>query len=454
MRSNVFSAVFIIAAALLTPTSHAAESYLDMTLERAISVALEQNKDVTNAKEDAIKASLQITEAASAAYPSINGQWNLDRTLKQQVFVIEFPDEDGNITKNRLKVGTDHVMTLGASLTQPIWLGGKVGTALKAAKIYRNLSEETYATVQHNIVSGVATAFYTILLADEMVRITRESLDIAEKHLDNVTVLHEAGSATDYDLLRAKVNVANLKPQVIDAENNVKISLLNFKHFLGVDPDTTVTISGELSEPDTTLFDRAQPTTALKLRPDMEAARLGVDIQDKYVRIALGDFLPNLTAGTTFAYVGNFDTFKYTPEDWTPYWYATVTLSFPIFSGFRNQSKYQQAKVDYRKAQTDFRKTRDSIVIEVDESVMNLRKAVEQIESQRMNVQEAEKAVELAESLYANGKATQLEVLDAQLALEQSRTNYATTLYEGKVAEVTLKKALGIIDTDNMKGTN
>ena len=257
MRIEVFSAVFIIAAVMAAPVADAAESYLDITLERAISVALEQNKDVTNAKEDAIKANLQITEAASAAYPAINGQWNLDRTLKQQVFVIEFPDEDGIITKNRLKVGTDHVMTLGASLTQPIWLGGKVGTALKAAKIYRNLSEKTFATVQQNIVSGVATSFYTILLADEMVRITGESLDIAEKHLDNVMVLHEAGSATDYDLLRAKVNVANIRPQVIDAENNVKVSLLYFKDILGVSPDIPVTISGELTEPDTTLFRQA-----------------------------------------------------------------------------------------------------------------------------------------------------------------------------------------------------
>ena len=140
MRTEAFRAFFIIAAVLAVQVAEAAESYIDITLDRAISVALEKNKDITNAREDAVKANLQITEAASAAYPAINGQWNLDRTLKQQVFVIEFPDEDGNITKNRLKVGTDHVMTLGASLTQPIWLGGKVGTALKAAKIYRNLS--------------------------------------------------------------------------------------------------------------------------------------------------------------------------------------------------------------------------------------------------------------------------------------------------------------------------
>ena len=76
---------------------------------------------------------------------------------------------------------------------------------------------------------------------------------------------------------------------------------------------------------------------------------------------------------------------------------ANISLTFPIFSGFKNYAKYKQAKVDLSKAHTEYRKTRASIMIEVDESVMNLKKAIEQIESRRMNVREAEKAVELAE---------------------------------------------------------
>ena len=82
----------------------------------------------------------------------------------------------------------------------------------------------------------------------------------------------------------------------------------------------------------------------------------------------------------------------------------------------------------------------------------NLRKAIEQIESQRLNIEEAERAVRLAESLYTNGKATQLEVLDAQLAFEVARTNMVSYLYAGKVAEIMLKKSLGIIDIDLKEG--
>ena len=104
--------------------------------------------------------------------------------------------------------------------------------------------------------------------------------------------------------------------------------------------------------------------------------------------------------------------------------------------------------MEYLQAKTNDRRLHDAVTIEVSESVMNLRKAIEQIESQQLNVEEAEKAVFLAESLYTNGKATQLEVLDAQLALEVAKTNMVNYLFEGKVAEIMLQKNLGIINID------
>ena len=124
-----------------------------------------------------------------------------------------------------------------------------------------------------------------------------------------------------------------------------------------------------------------------------------------------------------------------------------MTLSIPIFSGLRTSSKFKQAKVDLHKAKTDYRKMYDSVIIEVREGVLNLRKAVKTIESQRMNIEAAEKALSMAESLYSNGKVTQLEVLDAQLALKVARTNMASALFEGSIAEILLKRNLGLLET-------
>lgn len=449
VKGKVLFIHFILLMAFTSQTLWAqAEGYRQLTLENAIQTALIKNRDIIIAQEEISKADYQIMEAASGALPQLHGFWDSQKVLKPLVFVIQFPDSTGKLQKNRLKVGTDYNMGFGANLTQQLYVGGKIGTALKAAKIYKNVSYETMNSIKQNVVTGVVQAFFGVLLAEEISIISQESLEQAKKHYENVRKLYEAGVATDYDLLRAKVNVSNLKPNVIEARNNIRISLLRMKEIMGLDPETTLDINGSFSEPDTKLLEMATKQVAFTNRPDLKASELTVDLYEKNIKIVKGDFLPTLTASSIFQYSGNLDELTYHASDWTPYWFATLNLSFPIFTGFKNYSKYKQAKVDHLKAKTDYRKQRDAAEIEVSEAVMNLQKTIEKIESQKLNVEEAKEAFRLAESLYTNGKVTQLDVLDAQLARDVAKNNMANALFEGKIAEISLKNSLGIIKID------
>jgi outer membrane protein TolC len=417
-----------------------------LTLREAVTAALQHNRDLRQAREEARRAEYRVAEAKSAAYPQVGGSWTLDKTLKPMVFVISFPDSTGALRKNRLKMGTNYTSSLGASLTQPLYVGGKVGAALQAARIYRRMSAETERAVRQNVVMGVMQAFNGVLLSRELEQIARAALAQAEKHLANVETRREAGVATDYDLLRARVNAANMRPRLIEAENNAQVSLLRLKEVMGVDPGTPIEVAGSFAVPDSAVLGRADAEAALRHRPDVEVNRLNIDLQDQATAIARGDFLPTLSAATTFAYTGNFDALKYRGDDWASFWNVGLSLSIPIFTGFRDLAKYRQAKVDQLKARTEFGRTRDAAIIEVRQGAMNLRKAFRQLESQELNVDEARQAVEFAERLYANGKATQLEVLDAQLAFESARTNMASALFEAAIADLALKKSLGLLD--------
>lgn len=442
----------LLLAAALSPGTAAAQAYINLTVDSAVQIALNRNEDISNAREETVRSGLRVMEATSMAYPHLNGFWDYQRVIKPMVFIIEFPDATGKMKKNRLTAGTDHSMNLGASLNQNIWLGGKVGTGLKAARIYLNMTANTLTAVEENIVAGTMQAFNGALLAAEMVGITREALAQAERHMENVRTMSNAGVATEYDLLRARVQVSNMRPQVLDAERLLNNALLALKDVMGVDPNAPITLEGKLAEPDTSLFARATEEVAVSNRADLQASRDMVDLQEKNTKIVRGDMLPSLTAGTTFQFMGNFDTFKYEADTWKPYWFAQVNLSFPIFTGMQNYSRLQQAKVDHRIAQTDYRNARNGVLIEVEENVLSLRNAMAAIESQRLTVQEAEKATEMAESRFRAGAATQLEVMDAQLALEQARTNMVNALYQGVTAEIQLRRSLGLIDIPGKRG--
>lgn len=449
MKFRIIFAGIILSAFLSVPVTWAqVQNLTGLTMQDAVSIALRTNRDVINASEEVRRADYRITEATAGAYPQINGSWGIDKNLKPQVFVISMPDSMGVMRQSRLKVGTDYQSSLGATLSQPIYVGGKVGTALKAAKIYKNISTETERDTRQNVMLGTIQAFNNAILAREQRNIAFESLTQAQRHLENVQNLRAAGSATEYDLLRARVNVANQRPTLLEAENNVHISLLRLKEVMGADPDAPIDIKGAFAVPDTTLLQSAEAEIALRNRPDVQASRMTIDLQKQAVNLARGDFLPTLSASTTYAYVGNFDRLAYHSADWNPTWTVGLNLSFPIFTGFKTYAKYKQAAVDYSEAQTTYRKTRDSVVIEVREYVMNLRKAMDQIASQQMNVEEAQRALELSENLYKNGKATQLEVLDAELALAVAKNNMTSALYSGAMAEISLRKSLGLLDTN------
>lgn len=449
MLTKVLSISALLLMALTQgPSGAAAQAYVNVDIDRAVDIALEHNRDIINSREEVTRSRLQITEAFSAALPKITSNWSLDKNLKPQVFVIQFPDSTGKLTRNRLKVGTNYQASLSTVLTQPIYVGGKVGTALKAARIYRQMSDMNLDATMDNVVAGVKTSFYGILYAREMESIAGESLEMARRHFEDVQVLHDNGRATDYDLLRAQVQVSNLAPDVVDAANQVTIAILELKNILGIDPNAAFTITGSLAAPDTTLFTAAKSGYALENRSDLQSAQLAIDLRDKAVKIARGDFLPTISASTTFMFNGNMDILKYDPLDWTRSWFAGVSVSIPIFSGLQTYSRYNQAKVDYRQAEVDYRRTRDSVIIEVEAAILNLRQAVDQIESRRLTVTEAEQAVDIAESMYANGASTQLEVLDAQLALAVARNNYAGALFDGKVAEINLEKSLGVSESN------
>lgn len=424
-----------------------------LTVDEAVAVALDGSRELVQARDDVARADSRIVEARSGALPQVNGAWNMERNLKPNVFVMSIPDSAGVMHKNRLKIGTDYTSSFGVNLTQPLYVGGKVGAALTGARVYRRLAAQTERLVRQNVIYGTLQAFYGALLARELEGIAVAAVDQAERHLANVETRRRAGAATDFDLLRARVNAANLRPGLLEAQNRTRTALLRLTQVMGVDPATPVGVRGQLAPPDTSVL-AAAAAADLTGRPDLVMAELGVKLQQQAVRIARGDFLPTLSASTTMAYNGNFDRLGYDRADWSTYWTAGLNLSVPIFSGLRSSAQYQQARLDLHRSQTEQLKARDGAAIDVQQAVMDLRQALAQMASGRLNVDEASRAVEIAEALYANGKATQLEVLDAQLALHAARTQLTQALYSGTVAEITLNKSLGRLDAAGNRKDN
>jgi outer membrane protein TolC len=331
-------------------------------------------------------------------------------------------------------------------LTQPLYVGGKVGSALKIAKIYRDYSTEKVRQVEKEIIFSAESIFYSAVLAESNLEVMKKAdrqlsynLEIAEKYFDQ-------GMISEYELLRARVEKLNIEPQLVAIESEVSLSRKRLKSFLGLPLDDKIELITDIS--DTSLTDipslDSLTTMAINNRPEIKQARLQKKGYDKAVRIARGDWLyPSLYANASYQVTASSNDFRIDERELSKSWTASLLLSIPIFDGARTIGEVRKAKVDYYQAVLNEQQIFDDIRLEVEQAYDNLNLAGKALALQRETIAQAEEGMRIADLRYESGIGTQLEVLSAQTALTQARTQFAETVYNFRLAKAALKKATG-----------
>ena len=227
---------------MLIPQLLVSQEKITLTLEDTIRLALSQNPYHLASGERVEAAKAMVREAVANFFPTLNAQGL--HTLKEKVFSLEFPDPfTGKTQKVTLDFTRDYQFSLSLSL--PLFTGGRLVSGFKQAKYNLLSTEEGARQSEHTTVFNAKTAFYGCLLANEFVKVAEEAVEVAEKHLNNVKSLYEVGMASKFDMLRSEVQVANLKPQLIKARNNMEVAKLGLKTLLGIDLSQFLEIKGE-----------------------------------------------------------------------------------------------------------------------------------------------------------------------------------------------------------------
>ena len=422
---------------------------LALTLDQAISLGLKQNLQLAIARRELRRADARIMEARSGALPmlSVDGVYTRNWLRASTVFTIEGQDSLGNLVKDTRTVefGTPNVFQAGLNLRQPLYLGGRVGAALKVAGLFSDLSHENVVSAEEGLIFRIENVFYGALLASHTIETAQTAVDLAERHLRQVEKLHAEGVAAEYDLLRAKVHVANLRPMLIEARNRSNLALEALKISTGLELSREITVQGAFEEPSEPPPERLEEIerTAQDRRSEFRQMDLQIGMLEHTIAIARGNSRPSAYLTNTYQLQWQVDEFRLDREDISDSWMTGILIQIPIFDGWRTRAMVRQAQVDLQQANDRRRLLGDQVRLEVREAMSARREAWEKIVSQRMTVEQAARGLKIAEVRYENGIATQLEVLDVQLALTQARMNHLSALYEYSIAQVNLRRATG-----------
>jgi outer membrane protein TolC len=404
-----------------------------ITREEALKIALAMNKDIQKAREYKNSVEGRYVEERSAALPqlTLNGWISRDRddSLKN-LFQGLFPPES-------------ETRTASVGLSQALYTFGRIGAAIRAAKIGLATAEDQLRIFQQAALRDVSTAFDDVLLAKEFYALAVQNLEQKVRHLDEARRKYAAGTATDYDVLAAEVAVENARPETIRQENVIAVTRERLRFLLGIEGQE-VDVTGTLETPVSPYPPYEEGVEiAWKNRPDLADLQKRAGISAELVKIYAAGDKPRVDLKASYGWkdINYIDVARGDGQVWS----AGIFLTFPFFDGLRSRGKTAQAKSDLRSLKIDEAKLKDSIALQVRDALNACREAEEIVKALSGTVRRAERVLHMAEKGYEYGVKTKLEVDDAQLSVIEAKGNLAKARRDYSVARVTLDWVMGTI---------
>ena len=451
MTRHKFSKRLLLLSAALTmfmSQSALAGETVELNLEDAMQRAFNTNPAITIAGYERDSARASYNAARNSRWITIEGSHvtrrggNDDNQYTVGGWVAK--DETHNkyvAAQNRGKlIGNSHSNTLTASM--PIYTGGKLNGAIKQAKAGYLISEQGLQKAYNDMRSTVTNGYFDMLQADNMQKLGRESVDRLADHLKNVEAQYEVGVVAKVDVLRSQVELANAKQSLIKAENAYQIAEANLNKIVGLPMDTQLKLDNILVY---TPYDNDMQYCldyAAKHRPELEQAKQQVEAAKGALRVAISGHMPQVAA--TASQNWNNNNGKNWPGDDNGNWYVGVSVNMNIFDSGVTTSKIHGAEADLAKAHETYRDTVDAVNLDVRSNYLNLREAEKRIDTTKLAVSQAEEDYRIAQLRYMNGVGTNTDVLDAQVALTDAKTNYLQALYDYNTCKTDLETAIGV----------
>jgi outer membrane protein len=446
-----------------------------LTLEQSVARAIANGQEVGLARTQVQAAHEQTRLVRAEALPQISGNVGYVRTFASPFSGGGFklpdslkfsPDSLASVAdrlryleKNapnaglgglgslfgNLPFGQKNAYTATLSGSQSLFSGGKLGAGLKIAHELEESAKLGLDEQMAEVELQVRIAYFRAHLAQQLVTISREALDQATRFLATARLRLEAGEASELEVLRAEVSLANLRPQLVQATNAADVATLDLKRLINVPLDRSVKLVTPLEIPSVRVWadsarDEAQ---ALANRGVIRVAERQVTIREQEVRVARADFLPSLKLNFAFGKLiypsGAFSL----NQPWRSDASAGLVMSVPIFNGNRTRANVALARIAVEQDQLRLAQLREGVQLDYERARGERARALSSIDATQRTVQQAQRVYDLTVLRYEQGLASQLEVSDSRLALLQSRTNLAQAVADYHIADATVSRSIG-----------
>jgi outer membrane protein TolC len=466
-----------------------AQDTLTLRLGQAVEIALSESPSVRVADLEVEKKKYARKSGESSLYPQIDAVGQYTRTIRKQVMYMDdaFNMEEmltpvvapliggaeqtfaetvpgyvpGTLSKNVIASTPQATASSGdegiAVGRDNNWTGGvNVNWAVVAPALWKSLeisgldverAVESARSSKINMVNAVRKAWYGVLLARDARAVLQDSYDNAVLSYNNIRDKFQQGLVSEFDLIRADVNVKNIKPDLIQTENACNLATLSLKALMGIDIDRPVAVEGSLLDYEEGLYAEILGVDpSLAGNSDLRLFDLQHEQLQKTLELYRAQYYPTIALTGNYMYMSMNNDFRFGDYRWNPYSTVGLSISIPLFDGFKKRSDVRQTRVSLEQMKWQREDIVRNLRLAVDNSVNNMTNYVEQVISTRDVVAQAQKGYEISRKLYDTGMGTLLDLNNAQLGLTQASLAFNQAIYNFLASKADLDKTLGFED--------
>ena len=339
-----------------------------------------------------------------------------------------------------------HNITVGAvTLTQPLFMGGKVVAYNRATALAEELARSQVETTRRDVIVSTDKAYWQVVSLVNKKALASSYFELLKKLESDIEKMVDEGVATQADLLSVRVKVNEAEMSLSKAEDGLYLSRMLLCQLGGLPFDSQITLADEGLEDfhprsygGSTAVDEAYTH-----RSELKSLDLGVQIYHEKVKIARSEYMPKIALVGNFL-VSNPSFYNGFQNKWDWNWNVGVTFTVPIWNWCETSYKVRAARVEYNEQQERLSDVREKIEMQVVQSVASVRESSKRLAMAEQSLKRAEENLRYATLGFQEGVITVSQMLEAQTAWLSARSTRLEAKIDVQLADVNLRRVLGV----------
>lgn len=424
-----------------------AEAQVQLTLDKAIEIALNDNPTIKVADLEIERYDYVYKQAVSTLYPQIEASGQYALAIRRQEMTQGF------------SFGGKNTFNVSGNVSLPLFVPS-VYRQMKMTRTQMATAVESARANRIDLVATVRSAYYNVLLAEQSLTVLQEAIATTQRVVDNTKDLYDNGLAAEYDYLTAQVQLSNLKPQALQAESAIEITKLQLKMYLSIPEDVDIEVSGTLDDFRTKVLLGEDYTMDISENTTLKTLDLQRELLEHQEKMIQTTRMPTIAAFGSISYIGQeridlsglmgggMGGATAAPANQSKFWWqypisVGAQISIPIFSGLKKTNQLREVRNQMAQLELQRDYAEEGIRLQVQASVNTLLTARETMLANELTVEQAEKAYDISLTRYNAGAGTIIELNTAQLSLTQAQLSYSQSIYDYLSAYAEYEKTLG-----------